>query len=98
MEIVSRGRMSFAMFLTWGSDVDADMKALLSGKKPAGRVWLAAPIDNLEKLQAEQKYKQPDGTQLSDRDVVKMNANHNRFYLPPLPSDTEAHLGRYVDF
>jgi hypothetical protein len=98
MEIACRGRMSFAMFLTWGSDIDADLSALAGGKKPAGRVWLAAPVENMEKLSADKKYMQPNGEQLSDRDVVKMNANHNRFYLPPFPSASGEHLGRYVDF
>jgi hypothetical protein len=97
-DVVSRARLSPVMFLSWGSDVDADMGALQQGKKPAGRAWLAAPVDNLEKLSDDKKYQQADGSVLSDRDAVRMNSNVNRFYLPPFPSDAAGHLGRYVDF
>jgi hypothetical protein len=97
-EVVSRARISLAMFLNWGSDVDADLVALAKGKKPAGRVWLAAPVENLDKLQDEKKHEQPDGAKLSDRDVVRINANYNRFFLPPFPGDPPGHMGRFVDF
>ncbi|HLW52947.1 MAG TPA: hypothetical protein VKW06_08890 [Candidatus Angelobacter sp.] len=97
-DVASRARSSLAVFLTWGSDVDADLTALADGRKPGGRVWLAAPVNDLAQLQDEKKHVREDGTRLSDRDVVQMNANHNRFYLPPFPSDPAGHLGRYIDF
>ncbi len=86
------------MFLTWGSDVDSDIAAANQSGKPGGRVWLAAPIHELSSLSDEKKYERPDGTKLSDRDVVRLQNNFNRFYIPPFPSDDSNHLGRYVDF
>src|SRR5258708_6328025 len=49
--VASKARASYAMLLTWGSDIDRDLEAIKEKGKPGPRAWLAAAVYDLSAMQ-----------------------------------------------
>lgn len=97
-ETIAATRQGLAMFLSWGSQVEADEREIEKSGDPQRKGWIAAPIYSLASVPPSAVIEDPDTHErISIRDVVKRNGSHNYFYLPPFPdgSDVEGH---YVDF
>jgi hypothetical protein len=87
-------RLCTGIFLTYGSEVDADLADIQRKGKAGGRVWLAAPAFNIADLPD-----QPAGNDSRTlRDIIKANESGHTFYLERFPSDPPEHLGYYVEF
>lgn len=97
-DTVSRSRLAAGMLLSWGSEIEADLRSYQARGKAKGMTWLTAPIFDLSTIQDQKKYRNEEtGEELSDRDIVRLNQNSHTFYLPPFASDPQAHLGRYLE-
>jgi hypothetical protein len=97
-ETLAATRTGMAMFLSWGSQVEADERELLGKGKAQRKGWLAAPIFRLQEIPENAVIEDPKtGQQVSIREVVRNNLSHNYFYLPQFPEriDTNEY---YVDF
>lgn len=96
-EAIVTTRMRPAMFLSWGSQVEADERDASQAKKTSGKAWLAAPIYSLGDIPEQAVIQDPEThEEINVRDVVRTNRSHNYFYLPPFPSSEGAE--HYVDF
>lgn len=91
-------RVGPAMFLSWGSQVEADERDVARSGDTRRKGWLAAPIFELADIPEEAQIEDPDTHEkISVREVVKTNSSHNYFYLPPFPGAVGG-AGQYVDF
>lgn len=90
---VTTTRVSMGLFLTYGSELDSDLRHINSGGKVGAKAWLAAPVFPLNEI--------PDrvieGTRTM-RDVIIANESGHTFYLQKFPDDSPDHLGYYVEF
>jgi len=97
-ETVAHTRIGLAMFLSWGSQVEADERDVAANGDKGRKRWLAAPIYPLRDIPESAVIEDPDSKErISIREIVRMNASHHYFYLPPFPETADA-AGYYVDF
>ena len=97
-ETLATTRVGLAMFLSWGSQVEADERDLRLKGKAQNKGWLAAPVFDLYDIPEEAVIEDPEThQQLKIRDVVRANASHNYFYLPSFPASQDQ-KEYYVDF
>jgi hypothetical protein len=99
-DLLSQGRVSKAVFLSWGSEVEDDLRNYEQSARAGGRTWIAAPIFEVADLSSDPAGpKDPvSGALASPREIVMANRTHHCFYLKPLPDATPEHLGWYADF
>lgn len=90
-EILSRARMSRAVFLTWGSEVEDDER----GGNLHRKDWLIAPIFPLPKPELEIRDARA-GRMIQLAEVIRNGQSPRYFPLLPLPE--EESRGFYVDF
>jgi hypothetical protein len=91
-------RVGPAIFLSWGSQVEADERDLRDQSKPKNKSWLAAPIYKLNDVPEDAVLEDPDTRErINLRDVVRQNRSHNYFFLAPFP-DRDESTEYYVDF
>lgn len=91
-------RVGPAMFLSWGSQVEADERDLAQAGKTKTKGWLAAPIYSLHDIPETASIEDPDTHEkINMRQVVRENLSNNYFYLPPFPGGSDP-KERYVDF
>lgn len=91
-------RVGPVIFLSWGSQVEADERELRIKGKPQNKGWLAAPIYKLDDIPHDATIEDPETNErINIRTVVRNNASHNYFYLPPMP-DFRGGEEYYVDF
>jgi hypothetical protein len=87
-----------AMFLSWGSQVEADERELAQSGKAKTKGWLAAPIYWLQDIPDTATIEDPDThLKINMRQIVRDNLSNNYFYLPPFPGGSDPRE-RYVDF
>jgi hypothetical protein len=97
-ETLATTRIGLAMFLSWGSQVEADERDLAETGKAKMKGWLAAPIYSLQNIPENASIEDPDThVQISMRHVVRENLSNNYFYLPPFPGASDSRE-YYVDF
>jgi hypothetical protein len=98
-ETVASTRVSLAMLLSWGSQVEGDEREMeRSGGRAKAKAWLAAPIYPLRSIPGDALQEDPvTHERLVIREVVRRNQSHNYFHLPPVPTLAEEE-GYYVDF
>jgi hypothetical protein len=97
-EALHSTRVGPGIFLSWGSQVEADERDASAGGKTKNRSWLAAPIFPVDDIPEQAVIEDPDThEQINIRHIVRNNRSHNYFYLAPYPADVS---GRewYVDF
>jgi hypothetical protein len=96
--LVASGRLCKAMLLSWGSQIEEDLRNLENKGKPQGKVWLVAPVFPLAQIPENQSTVDVEtGEKILLREVIAGNLSHNYLYLEPFP-ETEDRLGHYVDF
>jgi hypothetical protein len=91
-EILSNARMSKAIFLTWGSEVEHDERSSNLHRKD----WLIAPVFPLNPLEGKQITDAHSGKTMDRADVIRAGKSPRYFPLQPLP-DQDSHE-YYVDF
>jgi hypothetical protein len=97
-ETLTTTRVGLAMFLSWGSQVEADERDIARRGDPRRKGWLAAPVYRLQDIPETAVLEDPETHErILIRDVVRNNSSHNYFYLPPFPSSKSAEE-YYVDF
>jgi len=100
-ETLTPTRVGMAMFLSWGSQVEADERDVRQSSDPKRKSWLCAPIYNLHDVPESAVLKDAEtGEEISIRNVVRNNLSHNYFYLPPYPTNGAGtqETEHYVDF
>jgi len=91
-EILSHAKTARAIFLTWGSEVDADMSAGKLHKKD----WLIAPLFSLKGLEGREVVDSRIGAKIDLAAATRAGKSPKYFPLPPFPDETSS--GYYVDF
>jgi hypothetical protein len=98
-DVVAVARISKALFLSWGSEVEEDIRNYEQSGRFGGRAWLAAPVFELSEIPDGEVHRHPEGTkEVSMRQIIAENLTDHCFFLPRLPKDPKNHLGRYADF
>lgn len=87
--VLVRTRLSRAIFLTWGSEVEDDER---SGKVDK-RDWLIVPVLSITPEHQRQKIRD---TEESVADAIRANRSARFFYVPSLPDEPAGEY--YVDF
>jgi hypothetical protein len=96
--LVAAGRACKAMLLSWGSQIEEDLRNYEKSGRAQGKAWLAAPLFPLAQIPENQTTEDVEtGERISVREIIVENRSHNYMYLPPFP-DTEEQLGQYLDF
>jgi len=97
-EGIAATRVGPVVFLSWGSQVEADERDIATAQRPKGKVWLAAPVFSMMDIPEQAMIEDPETHErINIRAVVRANQSHNYFYLPPLPT-RETGGEQYVDF
>ena len=97
-ETVANTRVGLAMFLSWGSQVEADERDVAANGDKGRKGWLASPIYRLQDIPEAAVIEDPEsGERITLREIVRNNSSHHYFYLPPFPGETKA-VEHYVDF
>lgn len=97
-QVLAETRVGPAIFLSFGCQVEADERDIADQKKVKHKSWLAAPIYRLQDIPESAVIRDVDtGEEVNIREVVRNNASHNYFYLPPFPN-SDSGDERYVDF
>jgi hypothetical protein len=91
-ETVSYSRISMAIFLTWGSEVDSDVIAGKLNKKD----WLIAPLYPLGAFDGKALSDPRTGSKVDLGQVIREGKSPKYFPLPSFPNDNSS--GYYVDF
>jgi hypothetical protein len=92
-DVLSNGKMSRAIFLTWGSEVEGDERAGNLHKKE----WLIAPVFPLSVFKGKTYADPLTGDVIDLVEAVRGRKSPKYFPLEPLPGEEEA-IGHYVDF
>jgi hypothetical protein len=97
-ETLASTRVSKAIFLTWGSQVESTERRIAA---PNGRIgkqgWLAAPVYNLNDIPAGSATEDPETHErVPLRDLIRQGRARDNFYLPPFPNNPEEH-DHYVE-
>jgi len=92
-DVLSNAKMSKAIFLTWGSEVEGDERSGQLHKKE----WLIAPVFHLGQLAGRTVYDEKTGQQVNLVNAIRDGKSPKYFPLQPLPGDADPH-GYYVDF
>lgn len=97
--LVASGRLCKAMLLSWGSQIEEDLRNYEKrGGRAQGKTWLAAPLFPLVQIPDSQTTEDAEtGEKISVRQVIIENRSHLYMYLPPFPESADP-LGHYVDF
>lgn len=96
--VIASARGVKAMLLSWGSQIEEDVRNFQSSGRAGGKCWLAAPIFPLSQIPENETH--PDretGERILVRDIIKNNQSHLYLYLPPFP-ESHDELGQYLDF
>jgi hypothetical protein len=91
-EVLSHAKTSTAIFLTWGSEVDSDLKSKKLNKKD----WLIAPLLPLAEIDAITVLDEKTGAQINLGQATREGRSPKYFPLQPLPGEPPP--GYYVDF
>jgi hypothetical protein len=91
-DVLSNAKMSRAIFLTWGSEVEGDEQAGNLNKKE----WLIAPVFSLSVFEAKTLADPITGDIINLVDAVRGRKSPKYFPLEPLPGEDS--LGYYADF
>jgi len=95
--VVASARLCKAMLLSWGSQIEEDLRNLEKSGRAQGKVWLLAPIFPLAHIPESQTTEDVEtGERISVRQIIVENRSHLYMYLPPFP-ETDDRLGHYVD-
>ena len=98
-DLLAQGRITKAMFLSWGSEVEDDLRSIAQSGRTGGKTWIAAPIYQVSELPTDRTFAAPETEAfVSMREIVMSNRTHHCFYLKPLPNAPSDDLGWYVDF
>jgi len=91
-------RVGPVLFLSWGSQVEGDERDIMRKGKAQNKGWLGAPIYSLHDVPEQATIEDPDTHEsIPIRAVIRDNASHNYFYLPPFPGTADG-KEHYVDF
>jgi hypothetical protein len=95
--IIALGRLCKAMILSWGSQIEEDLRNLEKSGKAHGKVWLVAPIFPLAHIPETQTIEDAEtGNLISVRQIIIENRSHLYMHLPPFPESGDQ-LGHYLD-
>ena len=90
-EILGNARVSKALFLSWGSEVDTILRAIGRSGRIGKRAWLAAPVYKLDDIPAGNTEEDPEThEQTPIRDLIRRGNVRDCFYLPPFPGQPPA--------
>ncbi|MGA2358028.1 MAG: hypothetical protein ABSF66_03445 [Terriglobales bacterium] len=96
--VVASARLCKAMVLTWGSQIEEDMRNYERSGRAHGKVWLTTPLFPLVQIPENETTEDAEtGEKISVRQVIIENRSHLYMYLPPFP-ETAEQLGHYLDF
>jgi hypothetical protein len=85
-ETLAHTRVTKALFLTWGSEVESTMRVIDGQGRVGNRTWLAAPIYELSSIPENSTEQDPDTAErVPLRDLIRRGRARDAFYLPPLP-------------
>jgi len=82
-EILSRAKISKAIFLTWGSEVDADT----GDGKLDRKDWLIAPLFPLKDQEGKRIQKRSSGEIIDFAEAIKAGKSPRYFPLQPIPGE-----------
>jgi hypothetical protein len=95
--LIATGRIVSAMLLTWGSQIEEDLRNFERSGKAQGKLWLVAPIYPLAQIPESQTTEDVEtGEKISVREIIIENRSHLYLYLPQFPETSEP-LGHYLD-
>ena len=92
-EAISSARITKAIFLTWGSEVEDDQRSGKLHKKD----WLIAPVFSLAGLENQKATDQRTGETIEVAEATRAGKSPKYFPLQPFP-DQESGGHYYVDF
>jgi hypothetical protein len=89
-EALAHTRVTKALFLTWGSEVESTLRNIERNGRIGNRTWLAAPIYELAGIPEASTDVDPDsGAQVPLRDLIRRGKARDAFYLPAFPGQPE---------
>jgi hypothetical protein len=91
-EILSRAKLSRAIFMTWGSEVDADTNS----QKLDSKDWLIAPLFPLKNHVGKILKIPNSGETIDFAEAIRTGKSARYFPLRPIPGDAEESY--FVDF
>ena len=96
--LIAKGRLCKAMLLSWGSQIEEDLRNYEKRGSAQGKTWILAAIFPLTQIPEKETVGDVEtGDKTSLRQVITENRSHQYMYLPPFPG-TEEQLGHYLDF
>lgn len=93
-DALAHTRVTKALFLTWGSEVESTLRTISRQGRIGNRTWLAAPIYALDQIPEASTEVDPDsGERVPLRQLIRAGKARDAFYLPPFPGhpSTEEH-------
>jgi hypothetical protein len=85
-ETLAHTRVTKAMFLTWGSEVESTLRTIERQQRMGNRTWLAAPVYELQSIPENSTEIDPDtGQQVPFRDLIRRGRARDLFYLEAFP-------------
>jgi hypothetical protein len=85
-ETLAHTRLTKALFLTWGSQVESAERNIERTGRVGNRTWLAAPIYDLTSIPEVNTEEDPDThEQVPLRDLIRRGKARDAFYLEPFP-------------
>jgi hypothetical protein len=88
--VLASARLCAAMLLSWGSQIEEDLRNFERSGKAHGKMWLAAPVFPLAQIPEDQTT--PDvetGEKISVRQIIVENRSHLYLFLPPFPKTAD---------
>jgi hypothetical protein len=96
--VIASARLVRAMLLSWGSQIEEDVRNFQKSGRAGGKCWLTAPIFPLSQIPETQRFQDREtGESVLMRDIIRNNQSHLYLYLPPFP-ESQDQIGHYLDF
>jgi hypothetical protein len=96
--LLAAGRLCKTMLLSWGSQIEEDLRNYEKRGSAQGKAWIFVPLFPLTQIPENESTEDAEtGEKISVRQVIAENRSHHYMYLPAFPG-SEEQVGHYLDF